>query len=79
MISGVNFLLIFAKTVEYNDLKMNTVTVRITVNRNQLKLKPIKEVFYVCLKMGNSATARIHFYTWSVCHLFSSKPYSNHT
>ncbi len=45
MISGVNFLLIFAKTVEYNDLKINTVTVRITVNRNQLKLKPIRKYF----------------------------------
>ncbi len=37
LISGVNLPLIFAKTVEYNDLKMNTVMVRITINRNQLK------------------------------------------
>ncbi len=52
MISGVNFLLIYAKTVEYNDLKMNIVTVRITVNRNQLKLKPIKEVFLCVFENG---------------------------
>ncbi len=46
---------------------MNTVIIRVSVNRNQLiKSKPIKSKdFYECLKMGNGATARMHFVFWS--------------
>lgn len=60
LISGVNLPLIFAKIVEYNDLKMNKVMVRMTVNQNQLK-----EWANLVFENGTwCISARIHLDAW---------------